>query len=360
MEGSNVFGISIERRRTTSARFLLLMAIGSIVAALILYSLFFIREGISPFSGYKTMFIYAFKPGSGLWLTVRRTTPFILLTLAFAIPKKAGIWNIGGQGQLYIGAIGATVVSFGLSGQASYIAIPLAMLAAAALASGWAGIIGIIRGKLNVNEIVLTILSNFIAIQIVKHLLEGGPLMSSSGRAESNLIPEVARMPEIGDTGVPYTLFLAIAIAILFFIFFRKTRIGFEIETVGKSPEVAKKEGMSPMKVTVIVMLIAGALAGMAGYHQSANVVNRLRSDMAANWGFYAIVIGLLVNLDSLAAMVASFFFGGMLVGTQSLQLQLGMTHGADAVFFGLLLFVLVAFQALRHYKIEFDLGGIG
>ncbi|KXA97788.1 hypothetical protein AKJ38_00255 [candidate division MSBL1 archaeon SCGC-AAA259I14] len=349
---NNIFGIKIKRRRTISNKFLLLIAIASIVTALIIYSYFFFREGVSPIEGYRTMIIYAFKPGAGLKLTIRRTVPIILLTLAFTIPKKAGIWNIGGQGQMYIGAIGATVASFALSNQPSLIAIPLAILSAAALAAGWGGIIGLVRGKLNVNEIVLTILSNFMAIYIVKHLVEGGPLTSASGRAESDLIPVAARMPEIGGTGIPYTIVISVGLAVLFFFFFRRTRLGFEIETVGINAEVAKKEGMDIMKTTIIVMIIAGALAGIAGYHQSANVVNRLRSDLAENWGFYAIVIGLLVNLDSLAAIIGSFFLSGILVGTQSLQLSLGMTHGSDAVFFGLVLFVMVAFQAFRHYRI--------
>jgi simple sugar transport system permease protein len=265
---------------------------------------------------------------------------------------KAGIWNIGAQGQMNMGAVGATVISLSFPDYPSYVLLPMAVGGAVALGAVWAGVVGLVKGRLNVNEVVMTILLNFVALYIVKHLIEGGPLMGQAGRPESDRIPSPAIMAEIGTTGVPYTIFIAIALAFGVFYMFRRSKLGFEIETVGKNPSAAKKEGINIATISIVAMLIGGALAGMAGYHQSANVVGRLRSDLAPNWGFFAIVVGLLVNLNALGSIVGSFFISGLLVGTQTLQRVLGMSYGASEVFFGLLLFVMTSFQFLHKHRI--------
>lgn len=349
--------LKIERRTELPSRTVLMMAVLAVIATLIAFSILFWYEGITPFEGYKSMFSYAFKPSEALPLTLRRTIPFLLLTLAFIIPNKGGIWNIGGQGQFYMGAIAATGLSFLFHNQPAYVLIPIMIGGAALLGAGWAGIAGVLKGKMQVNEIITTLMLNWIAILFVRHLVEGGPWMSEAGRPESKLIVASGRMPglKFGGILIPYTIIIAIIIAIFLFFFFKRAKLGYEIRTVGENPIAARSSGMSFTKVAVVTMLIGGALAGIAGYHQAANVVTRLRSDLSPEWGFYAIVIGLLVNRNSLGAIVGSFVVAGFLVGTSALQMFLGMTYGAGPTFIGILFLLFAAFQFFNNYKVEWE-----
>lgn len=350
----------LKRRTEVSKKTTLIMAILAILGSLALFTILFWYEGIGFLTGYKEMFTYAFAPSQALSLTIRRTIPFLLLTLAFIVPLKAGIWNIGAQGQFYMGATAATGLSFAFSNQPSYILIPILMGGAMIAGAGWAGIAGFLKGKLKVNEIITTLMLNWVAIFIVKHLVEGGPWMTEAGRPESSLLSPAGAMPnlvEFGGKAIPYTIILAIGLAVALFFFFRRSRLGFEIKTVGENPATAESSGMSYAKVVLVTMLIGGALAGIAGYHQSANVVQRLRPDLSPQWGFYAIVIGLLVNRNSLGAIVGSFFVCGFIVGTSALQMFLGMTYGAGPIFIGILFLLFAAFRFFQNYKIVWTRG---
>lgn len=163
----------LKRRTEVSRKTTLIMAILAILGSLALFTILFWYEGIGFLTGYKEMLTYAFTPSEALSLTIRRTIPFLLLTLAFIVPLKAGIWNIGAQGQFYMGATAATGLSFAFSNQPSYILIPILIGGAMIAGAGWAGIAGFLKGKLKVNEIITTLMLNWVAIFIVKHLVEG-------------------------------------------------------------------------------------------------------------------------------------------------------------------------------------------
>lgn len=351
--------LKLIRRMETTNLHILIVTISAVITSLLLFSLLFLYEGINPLNGYYTIFDFAFSPNKALFeLTLPRTIPLFLLTLAFIVPKKAGIWNIGAEGQFYMGAIAATGTFLAFSSQPPHVLIPLMIIAAAGFGAGWALIVGFLKGKLNTNEIVVTLMLNLIAVLIVTHLVAGGPWMSMAGRPESELISASGIMPCIGDTRVPYTIVLAIILAVLLFIVLKKSKLGYWISTVGENPLVAKYSGMSFLKVALVTTLIAGMLAGIAGYHQVANGIGKLIPNLQPGWGFYGIVIGLLVNLNIIAAMIGSFLIMGLLVGTKSLEMFLGMAYGAGDIFIGMVFLVFVAFQFFLNYRITWKRGG--
>ena len=297
------------------------------------------------------MFTFSFGPNNALFSsTLPMMIPLILLTLAFILPRTAGIWNLGAQGQMTMGAIAATGVALSFPNWPPYILIPFMIIAATGLGAGWAFIPAFLKGRLHVNEILTTLLFNWISLLIVDHLVNGGIWTSKTGEAESDFITSSGVMPVIGNTRISYIVFVAIGLAILLFIVLKRSSIGFEIRAMGKNPKACEQMGMNFLKITIITMLIGGAIAGIAGYSQVANGVGKLRTDIAPNWGYYAVVIGLIANQNPIAAMVASFFISGFFVGTNILGSFLGSVSGSKELFMGILFLVFAGTRAIQNY----------
>ncbi len=337
-----------------------MVAILSLVLAFAVFSIVFLQSGINPLTGYKEIFRLAFFTKYGLYKVIERTACLLPLTLAFIIPVKAGIWNIGAEGQFYMGAIAATGISFAFPNLPMGVLIPLMILGAMALGGGWAAIVGYLKGKVGVNEIVTTLLLNYVAILTSYTLVVNGPWTDPTRVPYSRQIPANGCIPQIGNTGIPYTIFIAIGLAILLFFFLKKTRLGYEIRACGHSPAGARYSGISFLKISLITMLIGGALAGIAGFHQASGVLGRLRYDISKGWGFYGIVFGLVAGLNPLIAIVVSFFFMGLIYGANNLQMspEIGMKFGGAAVFIGVMFVIFIASQFFLRYKIRWTRRG--
>ncbi|MCP4625333.1 MAG: ABC transporter permease [bacterium] len=350
------YRLGIEQRIVYTSLDAIKIAVFSVVLAFIFFSLFFWLEEISPIKGYFQMFSYAFGTSTGIELTIRRMTFMLLVTLAFIFPHRAGVLNIGATGQLYAGMLAA--IGIGLLGKSldSMILIPL-MVSGAILGGGALAVfVAYLRAKMNVNEIVVALMLNSIMFYFVKYLIEG-PWMDPSGRPESAQLVKAARIPMIPGTSVPYTIFLAIAIAVLLYFILAKTATGYEIRLTGANPVSARYAGVSFLKIALITMLIGGAIAGIAGVHQTAGIrgvfkIHRYFAVYPGTWAYYGIVFGLISVSNPLAAIFVTFFFSGMQVGTQALQSRLGIGFGADLAFVGILMILLVAGQYFYHKKI--------
>jgi ABC-type uncharacterized transport system permease subunit len=352
----------LEKRLALRAWEAALISILAIVFALVLFSLIFILAGVNPLSAYAEIFSYAFANQFGLPLTINRFIFLLLCTSAFIIPYRAGLWNIGMTGQLYFGALGAFAVLLAFGGKESIhaelsgaIVIPL-MLGAAALSGAVLGAIaGFLKGKFNINEIVVTMILNFIAFWVVAHMIkEGGPFMNPGGRGESFELPPSVYAPLIA--GIPFTIFLALGLAVLLYFLFAKTRIGYQIKAHGHSPAAARYAGISAFGIPFLVFILGGAIAGLAGYHYFAAVPGVYK--IARNYGyfgdlaFYGIICGLISQGNPLAAIPITLLFGGLSVGGRFVQGKLHMSFGVDYALLGVLMISLVAFQFFYRYRI--------
>lgn len=337
----------------------------AIIFALALFSLIFILAGINPLIAYREIFSYAFVNPYGLPLTINRFIFLLLCTAAFIIPFRAGLWNIGMTGQLYIGALSAFAVIFAAGGRQSRTAdlapelfIPLMLIAAALGGAAYGAIAGFLKGKFNLNEIVVTMMLNFIAFWLVSFMTkEGGPFMNPGGRGESFELPYSVYPP--GLLGVPFTLFLALGAAGLLQFLFAKTKIGYQIRAHGHNPAAARYAGISTFKIPLLVFMIGGAMAGWAGYHYFAAVPGVFK--IARNYGFfgdlafYGIICGLISLGNPLAAIPVALLFGGLSVGGRYVQGKLNMGFGLDYALLGVLMISLVAFQYFYRYKIVWE-----
>jgi simple sugar transport system permease protein len=356
------YELKLEKRVTLTGRQAAGISILAIIFALALFSTIFFLAGINPLIAYREIFSYAFANPFGLPLTINRFIFLLLCTSAFIIPFRAGLWNIGMAGQLYVGALGAFAVLFVFGGRefhnadlAPVIVIPLMSIAAALGGAGLGAIAGFLKGRLDINEIVVTMMLNFIAFWLVSHMIkEGGPFMNPGGRGESFELPPSVYAPLIGN--IPFTVFLALGLTALLFFLFAKTKIGYQIKTYGQSPAAARYAGISTFKLPFLVFVMAGAVAGLAGYHYFAAVPGVYK--IARNYGqfgdlaFYGIICGLISQGNPLAAIPVALLFGGLSIGGRFVQGKLHLGFGVDYALLGVLMITLVAFQFFYRYRL--------
>ena len=340
----------------------LVNAVLAIVAALFLFGFIFILADLSPIDAYQRIFSYAFFNEFGLPLTLNRFVFLLLCTYAFIIPFRAGLWNIGMTGQLYIGALTAYAVyyAFGVNQlnaahPPAILLVPLALLGTAVGGAFVGAIAGYLKGKYNTNEIVVTMMLNFMAYWFVSFMIkDGGIFMNAGGRGESFELPDAFHMPLLFD--VPITIFIALLAGLFLYYLFARMRLGFEIRAYGQNPNAAAYAGISRFRVPIIVFVLGGVLAGLAGYHYFAAVpgVYKIARNYAffGDMAFYGIICGLISQGNPLGAIPVAFLFGGLSVGGRFVQGALGMSFGVDYALLGVLMITLVAFQFFYRYKI--------
>ncbi len=356
------YTLKLQKRVALSGWEAAIISILAIIVALALFSTIFILAGINPLVAYEEIFSYAFFNLFGLPLTINRFIFLLLCTYAFIIPFRAGLWNIGMTGQLYLGSLAAFAVLFAANGRQSFTSNvpPLIIILGMVLASmvggaALAAIAGFLKGKYNINEIVVTMILNFIAFWLVSFMIkEGGLFMNPGGRGESFELPPAVYAPLVAK--IPFTIFLALGLAVLLYYLFAKTKLGYQIRAYGESPAAAQYAGISSFKLPLLVFVLGGALAGLAGYHYFAAVPGVYK--IARNYGFfgdlafYGIICGLISRGNPLAAIPVAFLFGGLSIGGRFVQGKLHIGFGVDYALLGVLMITLVAFQFFYRYKL--------
>lgn len=357
--------LKLQKRVTLSGWRAASISILAILVALVLFSLIFLLAGINPLTAYEEIFSYSFLNPFGLPITLNRFVFLLLCTCAFILPFKAGLWNIGMSGQFYIGSLAVYGVLLALGFRGSQ---PLnigtgwviGLMVIASMVSGalTGAIAGYFKGRLNTNEIVVTMMLNFIAFWFVSFMIkEGGPFMNPGGRGESFEMPNSLQPPILFN--VPFTIFLALGFALLLYFLLARTKLGYQIRAFGLNPTAAEYSGISRVSIPVLVFLLGGALAGLAGYHYFAAVPGVYK--IARNYGFfgdlafYGIICGLISQGNPLASIPVAFLFGGLSVGGRYVQGKLSMSFGVDFALLGVLMITLVAFQFFYRYRVVFS-----
>lgn len=354
--------LQLEKRPTLPGWKAAMISVFAIIVALLLFSILFIVAGVNPLTAYQNIISYAFANPFGLPLTINRFVFLLLCTYAFIVPYRAGLWNIGATGQLYMGTLATFAVLLLLGAKdmsstwlAPGLIILLLLLVAAVGGAVYASVAGFVKGKYNINEIVVTMIMNFVAFWLVSFMIkEGGPLMGGGGEGESFKLPEALNAPLIA--GIPFTLFVALGAAVLLTLMFSKSKIGFQIRAYGQNPAAARYAGVSMVNIPLLVFIIGGAFAGLAGYHYFAAVPGVYK--ITGNYGyfgdlaFYGIICGLISLGNPLAAIPVALLFGGLSIGGRFVQGKLHMSFGLDYALLGVLMITLVAFQFFYRYQI--------
>jgi ABC-type uncharacterized transport system permease subunit len=284
----------------------------------------------NPVVAYGALIEGAFGSTNALADTLVKATPLLLVALGICIAFRGGVINIGGEGQLILGALAATVIGLSLPDSPGYVVIPLALIFGFIAGGAWGAIPGFLKAYFNVNEILSTIMMNAIAVQGMNYLLSG-PMIDPVQLEAASRIPQTARLNAAFDLArlVPTRLHLgtglAIVAAFLVFIFLWRTVVGYRIRAVGLNANASRYAGINVPRHIVLSLLLSGAFCGLAGAIQIYGLHHRMFTDGSATGftgsaGFNGIVVALFGQLHPLGAIPASFLFGALIVGANKLQ----------------------------------------
>jgi simple sugar transport system permease protein len=314
--------------------------------------------GASPWPVYQRMAELAFGSAFGWSDTTIKATPLILAALGVSIAFRMRLWNIGAEGQLFLGAFMATGVALHWLPADSPTWLMLTVMAIAGFAGGamWGIIPGILKAKLNVNEIITTLMLNYVAILWNNFFIYGS--WSERGFGLTPPFPRNAWLPRFTDFAgtfpflrgmtAHFGIFLAIIVALIWWVIWQYTRWGFEVTVVGDSPRAARYAGINLTRNIILVMALSGGLAGLAGMSEVAGVVHRLQERFSPGYGFTAIIVAWLAKLHPLGIILVSYLFAGLLVGADAIQ-----PAGIAQLLQGVILFVVVGGEMMLHYRVR-------
>ena len=276
-------------------------------------------------------------------------TPYIFAGLAVAVGFRGGLFNIGAEGQFYLGALGSAYIGYSISFLPWYLHLPLALLGGAVAGALWGAIPGYLKARFGAHEVVNTIMMNWIAFRLTDWLLNG-PMMAVGYRPVTPTINATAELPRFFPPPLRFNwgFLLALAIAALVYWFLFKTTIGFEIRTVGANPSAYKYAGMSITRNFVLVMTISGALAGLAGAAQVLGTDHWIGQGFSAGYGYDSIALALLGNSHPLGVVIAAILFGILRSGATSMESLAGIPIDIISVIQSLIIVFVAAPQIIR------------
>jgi len=328
-------------------RALLVQAV-AVLLALLIGAILLLLSGANPIEAYAALFEGAFGSITAIGRTLEKATPLIFSGLAVAFAFKGGLFNIGAQGQLLFGAITAAAIGFGIQGLPAIIHIPLALLGGALAGGFYASIAGVLKAYRGAHEVIVTIMLNYIAINITDYLSDG-PWKDTSADNIVARTPEIldsARIPNLG--GIPLGFFLAILAAIVIWWLLWKTTIGFEIRTVGLNPHAARYAGIKVAQMIVLTMVISGMLAGLGGAVETMGVVYRYQPGFNVGLGFDGITVAMLGKTNPFGVIPAAILVGAMKAGASQMQFSSGVAKEIVDVIQALILFFVSADVIIR------------
>jgi ABC-type uncharacterized transport system permease subunit len=329
---------------TAVGRFALALGIAAVV-----FSVFMLVKGVNPITAYSDMISGTFSSPKDLGEILIRATPIMLAGLAVAIPARAGLINVGGEGQLIVGGVAAAGVALHTPGLSGGMVIVLMILAAAAAGAAWAAIAALLRMWVDINEAVTTLLLNYVAIDLLGFLIyDSWKDPNGSGQPTTPILGVAARLPVIGSSRVHTGIFLAVGAAVITWLVLKKTSWGFRLRVTGGNPEAARRAGMGVGVLLLSAMLVGGALAGLGGFAQYAGSEFKLRPGFCATYGYLGFLASWLAGHKPIAVAGSALLLSAIAIGGDSLQIDAGLPAASVNILIAL---VLLAMFGIRKRK---------
>jgi simple sugar transport system permease protein len=325
----------------------------AIALAVVLGGGVFLLAGADPFEAYGVMLQGAFGTAYSVSEVLVKAIPLMLCGLAVAVAARIQVWNIGAEGQLVLGGMGAAWVALYASRHLPAAAVLPVMVAAGFVAGGlWAAIPGALKARWGVNEILTSLMLNYVAIYWLEHLYFG-PWRDPRGMGfpGTAMFPGSAWLPRLPGTRIHLGLLFAVAAAILLTWVLNRTRWGYELRVTGESPQAARYAGMNRSRNILAVMLLSGGLAGLAGMAESAGIHYRLQQGLAVGYGYAGIIVAWLARLNPMGLLLAAALIAGLFVGGDQLQSEMKLPSSVGLVLEGAILFFVMAGDALTRYR---------
>jgi len=347
--------IRLEARNQTSRTLLFWSPVLAVGITVIAGTIMFAFLGKAPIRAIAIIFLEPLGDIFSIAEIVVKATPLILIAVGLSFGFKAGIWNIGAEGQFTIGALSGGSVALALYQIDGAWVLPLMCLAGAVGGMLWAAIPAFLKTRYNANEILVSLMLTYVAVLLLSALVHG-PLKDPDGMnfPESRIFHDGATLPILIEGTRAHVGFVAaiVAVAISWLVLSRHI-FGYQIKVLGQSQRAARFGGFDEKQVTWICLMISGGLAGLAGLFEAAGPVGQLVPALPVGYGFTAIIVAFLGRLNPLGILLGGFVMALTYIGGESAQIELNLPSAVTGVFQGMLLFFLLGIDVLANYKIR-------
>ncbi len=318
----------------------------SLLTAVVIGGIILASVGYDPFAAFGSIFAGAFGDAGAITDTLIQMTPLLYTGLAFAVAAKAGLINLGMEGQMYMGALTSAMIGAIDMGLPSFLHITLSLVVGVASGAIYGLLAGFFKVRFGANEFIVTLMMNYIAINICAYLASGPLHAEGANTNTTNQILETAVLPKlVPNRGLTIALLIGVAAIVLVYFYLQKSRSGYELRTVGNNLLAAQTAGISTSKVTLLGMSISGGLAGMAGVAMALGVNERFVQTFSPGYGFDGIAISALAGGNPLGIIPASLIFGGMRAGS----MEMNMRQNVAVEFSDLIQALVVLFVAMPY-----------
>ena len=317
----------------------------SILLALILGAVIMLILGYNPIEGYGALIKGAFGSPRGIGDTLAKTVTLAMTGLAMAVAAKAGMFNVGGEGQLFLGAMAAAIVGAELTGVSPIIAIPLCLLAAMAAGGAYASIPAVLKVRLGVNEVITTIMMNSIAIYLCVYL-SNGPLKTTEWGIASGtqaIDPEFKFTRLITSSTLTQSIFIAAVIALVVWYFMSKTAQGYEQRLTGQNYEFSRYSGFKTNRIAIISMIISGAICGLVGMFEVFGIHGRFIESISKEFYFDGMLVAMIMRYNPIGIVVISIFFAALKMGSTAMEMKVGISSELILVVQSIIIFFMAA-----------------
>lgn len=348
--------LRLERRKAPSKQMLWLTPLLAVALTIIFGGALFAILGKDPVAAIQMIFIEPFTDSYSQRQLLIKGGPLILIAIGLSLGFRAGVWNIGAEGQFIMGAIGGAAVGLAFYGMPGVWVLPLMTVAGALCGFAWAMIPAFLRVKFNANEILVSLMLVYVAQNFLSAMVTG-PLKNPEGRGfpESRSLAEyaAAKMPIIWKAaGLNVGGMVALGAVVLAYALLARHVLGFQIKLTGQAPRAARFAGVKPGFIVAATLGISGALAGMAGLFEVVGPAGKLSTNFPLGYGFTAIIVAFLGRLHPVGILLAGILMAATYIGGESVQFALKVPAAAIRVFQGMLLFFLLAVDVLVAYRI--------
>ncbi|MFM8868466.1 MAG: ABC transporter permease [Ilumatobacteraceae bacterium] len=350
--------VVFEQRGEAPKRLSAIVPLVSVAAALFFGALFLLATGYSPWDTYTNMVSDSFGSSRGLTDTLALSTVLICTGIAAAFAFQMNVYNIGGEGQLYLGMIGGAWAGIALGDHLpSLIMVPLVLAFGALGGAAWIFVPAFVRSRLGTSEIVSTLLLTYVASSLIDYVIyTPGSFFRNPNTAfpQGRLFAASAKLDPFGDTRLYPTIILAIVIAVALYWMVKRTEFGYRINVIADSPKAAHYAGISAKRTTMWVMLISGALAGLGGALLIVGPYGKIEPSIVnLGYGYAGIVIAALARNNLAAIVVSGILFSGLRVGGEKLQISTDTPIHIGVMLQGAILIFALGGEAFRRYRIR-------
>jgi simple sugar transport system permease protein len=326
-------------------------AILGALIALLIGAVLIAMAGTDPVVAYQAMLKGAFGGTRQLTETALKATPLLLIGLGLTVAFKARVWNIGGEGQYFIGALFGSYLALRFSTLPSVILIPATLLAGVIGGALWGLIPALLRTKRGINEIISTLMLNYVAIFVIEYVARV-PLRDPNGfLPETAQFERAARLSGLFGTRIHAGVFLALALVPLIYLLVWRTPVGFRLRAVGSKASVARFAGIFVERSIIFVLVFSGGLAGLAGIMEVSFLHSRLKGGISGGYGFTAILVALLGRLHPAGVFFAAIFFSALTIGANTMHTLTGLPVTLADVIQALIVLFVVGFDALFRLR---------